>query len=290
MMALDKIRLNGGTIEYYDSGGTGPCLVLLHGAMMDHMLWADVVDVLAPRLRCVVPVLPMGAHRIPMPPQTDVTPRGLAVIVADFLETLGLQDVTVVGNDTGGAIAQLLVTSRFERVAALVLASCDAFDNFPPGLPGRTMAALCRVPGGMYAAVLSLRIPALRRLPMTFGWMTRQPVNNEVFTGWLNAFLSNRAVRHDAIRMMRGVNAHDLTVAADRIRQFDRPALVIWAARDKVMPVQHAHRLAERLPRAQKPILIDDSYTLIPLDQPQQLARAVEHFVATSVEGRPDGL
>ena len=283
---LDRIRLGQGTLEYYDSGGPGPCLVLLHGAMMDHTVWADVVDALAPRFRCVVPLLPVGAHRIAMPEGADVSPRGLATVVADLLEALGLDDVTLVGNDTGGAIAQLLVTSRAERVAALVLTSCDAFDNFPPGLPGRTMATLCRVPGGLYAAMLSLRIPALRRLPMTFGWMARQPIPSDMFARWLNAFLSNPAVRRDVIRMMRGVDDRDLTAAAEQLRRFDRPALVIWAAGDKVMPVSHAFRLAELLPQAPQPILIEDSSTLIPIDQPRQLAHAIEQFMTTG--GTPD--
>lgn len=285
---MASITVNGAVVEYADSGGSGPCVVLLHGAMMDHTLWAEVAGVLAPGVRCVVPLLPLGAHRIPVPPQTDLSPGGLAVLVAEFLEALDLREVTLVGNDTGGAIAQLLVTSRPDRVAALVLVSCDAFGNFPPGLPGRTMAALCRVPGGLYAAALSLRIPALRRLPMTFGWMTRR-TDDGVVGGWLGAFLSSPGVRRDTARVMRAVTSQDLIAAAERLPGFDRPALVIWAAQDKVMPLTHADRLARLLPQAPEPILIGDSYTLVPLDQPGASPRRVREFVSRTGHGRPDG-
>jgi pimeloyl-ACP methyl ester carboxylesterase len=278
MTAMASITVNGVAIGYADSGGLGPCVVLLHGAMMDQTLWSRVVDVLAPGMRCVVPLLPLGAHRMPVPPRTDLSPRGLAGLVAGFLAALELRDVTLVGNDTGGAIAQLVVTSRPDRVAALVLVSCDAFDNFPPGLPGRTMAALCRVPGGMYAAALSLRIPALRRLPMTFGWMTRR-AGDGVVRGWADAFLAHPEVRRDTARMMRAVTGQELISAAERLPGFDRPALVIWAAGDKVMPLAHADRLAQLLPQAKEPVLIEDSYTLVPLDQPGRLAEALQEFV-----------
>jgi pimeloyl-ACP methyl ester carboxylesterase len=277
-MERHTVTVSAGPLEYADTGGDGPVVVLLHGALMDEAAWAGVVAALAPGMRCVVPVLPMGAHRLPMPGNADLTPAGLAAMVADFLEVLDLRDVTLVGNDTGGAIAQLLVTSRPERVGRLVLVSCDAFENFPPGLPGRTMALASRIPGMMYAAMRSLRIRRLRRLPMTFGWMSRRPIPDEVFTRWLDAYLADRSVRADVRRMMRGVDHRDLMRAAERLAGFAKPALVVWAAEDKVMPVEHAHRLADRLPRAEL-VLVQNSYTLVPLDQPQQVADLVAGFV-----------
>lgn len=266
------------SIEYVDTGGAGPVVVLLHGALMDEHLWQDVIPRLSPEHRCVIPVLPMGAHRLPVSPGADVSPAAQARLVAGFITELGLHEVTLVGNDTGGAIAQLLVAAHPERVARLVLVSCDAFENFPPGLPGRLMALLCKVPGAMFLAMVSLRIPLLRRSPATFGWMSKRPIPDDVITRWLDAYLSDRKVRADVKRMMSQVNRADLLAAAEDLRSFTGPALIAWAAEDRVMPVADATRLADHLPNA-RVSLVEDSYTLMPLDQPEQLAALVSEFI-----------
>ena len=273
-----QVSVGGTPLEYVDTGGDGPVIVMLHGALMDEYLWRDVVARLTPDHRCVIPVLPMGAHRCPLPRGEGASPAAQAELVADLLDQLGLDDVTLVGNDTGGAIAQLVAAHRPERIGRLVLASCDAFDNFPPGLPGRLMALLCRLPGAMYVAMRSLRLPPLRRLPVTFGWMSKRAIPNDVFTRWLDAYFSDRRVRADLRRMMSHVDPDDLVDAAHRLAAFTGPALIIWAAEDRVMERDHATRLAEHLPSA-RVSLVEDSYTLIPLDQPEQFARLVEAHV-----------
>jgi pimeloyl-ACP methyl ester carboxylesterase len=277
MHSMRHVDVGGFDLDYLDTGGDGPCVVLLHGALMDQTLWRDVIHALGPEVRCVVPVLPMGAHRRPAPGSADLTPAGQAAMVVSLLEALDLQDVTLVGNDTGGAIAQLLATSRPERVGGLVLVSCDAFENFPPGLPGRTMALACRVPGGLYLAMLSLRMRVLRRLPMTFGWMTRRPIADEVFSAWLDAYLADSGVRRDVKKLMRGVDREQLVEAGSRLRGFRGQSMVVWGRDDKVMPVDHAWRLSDALGAAEVH-LVDDSRTLVPLDQPERLAELVRSF------------
>ncbi len=279
-------RLGQGPLEYLDSGGPGPVLVLLHGALMDEGLWDEVRQRLPSTWRLVVPVLPMGAHRRPMP-EADVTPRGQARLVVDLLDALDLREVILVGNDTGGAVGQLVAAAHPQRLTALVLVSCDAFDNFPPGLPGRTMALASAVPGGLWLAMQSLRLPALRRLPMTFGWMTIRPIDEVIFRRWLNAYTSRRAVRRDLRRMMRGVDRDQLVRAAEQLRTFPSPCLVVWADQDRVMPREHAERLASLLPRAHLE-LVADSYTLVPLDQPARLAGLIERFVLAVHAGETD--
>lgn len=270
-------RLGTSSMEYVDTGGTGPVIVLLHGVLMDEYLWRDVVDRLRPDYRCVVPVLPVGAHRIPTRPEADNSPIGVAALVAGLMEALDLNEVTLVGNDTGGALAQLIVARWPQRVERLVLVSCDAFENFPPGLPGRVMALLCEIPAALYLAMLSLRIPALRRLPVTFGWMAKRPIPDDIFGRWLDAYLADRNVREDVRRLMSQVDWRDLIAAAEKLPTFTRPALIVWAAEDRVMPLEHATRLARRLPDA-RVSLIEDCYTLIPLDQPERLAHLIaEH-------------
>lgn len=277
-MDRNVLDLNDTRVEYVDTGGQGPPIVLLHGALMDEHLWLPVVARLAPRFRCVVPILPMGGHRISRPDGADQSPRGLARLVGDLIGSLNLRNVTLIGNDTGGALAQLLLAEQPSAAVRVVLVSCDAFDNFPPGLPGRTMTMMCAVPGGLRIAMTSLRIPPLQRLPMTFGWMTKRPIEPTVIRRWIDAVLADRRVRRDVCAMMKKVDRRQLGEAAAELGAFDGAALIIWATEDRIMPVEHAHRL-HRAFRNARLQLVDDSYTLVPLDQPDRLATLIADFV-----------
>jgi pimeloyl-ACP methyl ester carboxylesterase len=277
--ATREVALSAGPIEYRDNGGDGPVVVLLGGLLMDASLWDDVVAELAPGHRCIVPTLPLGAHRRAMRDDADLSPRGLARLVAELLERLELDDVTLVGNDTGGALVQLVAADGDPRVGRIALVSCDAFDNFPPGLTGRTIVALGKLPPRLFGLALQqLRVRPLRRLPLAFGWLTKR--GDAATARWTRALLGNRDARRDAVRALRGIAAQRrvLVEAAERLPAFDRPALVVWATEDRVMPPAHGRRLAALLPRAQH-VEIADSYTLIPLDRPAELAEALRAFL-----------
>ncbi len=275
---MSEVELSAGTIEYEDTGGGGAAVVLLHGLAMDGSLWRHVVADLRSDYRCVVPTLPLGGHRRPMRPDADLSPRGIARLVAEFLERLDLRDVTLVGNDWGGA--QLLIAEgRAERVGRLVLASCEAFDNFPPGLPGRAVWLAAKLPGGLNALAQPLRLRPLRRLPIAFGWMSKRPVPHDVMDAWLRPVLTQKDIRRDLIKYLRATQKGEMLDAAEGLRTFDRPALVVWATEDRVMPPDHGRRLADLLPRG-KLVEISDSYTLIPEDQPAALARVLRDFLA----------
>ncbi|QYJ15557.1 Haloalkane dehalogenase [Rubrobacter xylanophilus DSM 9941] len=274
---LREVELSAGTVEYEDTGGDGPVLVLLHGLAQNGSVWRNVVADLRGDHRCIVPTLPLGGHRRPMRPDADLSMRGLSRLVAEFLERLDLRDVTLVENDWGGA--HLLVTERGgERVARLVLTSCEAFDNYPPGLPGRAVWLAAKVPGGLNAMVQPLRLRPLRRLPFAFGWMSKRPVPDEVMDGWLRPLLTRSEVRRDLRKYLRAVDKRDTLEAAGRLRSFNRPALVVWAKEDRVMPPEHGRRLAGLLPQGRLVEMLD-SYTLIPEDQPEELARLIRGFV-----------
>ena len=279
---MTEIELSAGTIQYDDTGGDGPAIVLLGGLLMDATLWDDVVARLPHDHRCVVPTLPLGAHRHPMRADADLSPRGIARLVSEFLERLDLDDVTLVGNDTGGAIAQLLVGEQPARIGRLVLVSCEAFDNFPPGLSGKTLVATGKLPPRLFGlAMQPLRLRPMRRLPLTFGWLTRR--GDAVAARWLAPVMTQREICRDTVRVLREIAADRrlLVDAAERLSSFDRPALIAWAAEDRVMPPAHGRRLAGILPRGRL-IQIADSYTLVPLDQPVALADAIDHFVRQS--------
>ena len=175
---MPEVELSAGTISYEDTG-EGPVVVLVHGVAMNGTLWRKVVADLRDGHRCVVPDLPLGGHCQPMRPDADLSIHGIARLLAEFMERLDLRDVTLAMSDWGGP--QLLVSESLDdRISALVITSCEAFENIPPGLPGRMLGLAAKMPGGLNALVQPLRFRPLRRTPLAFGWMSKRPIPNDV--------------------------------------------------------------------------------------------------------------
>jgi pimeloyl-ACP methyl ester carboxylesterase len=278
-MSTEYVDLSSGRIRYRESG-EGPPIVFVHGLLVDGRLWRKVVAGLEDRFRCIAPDLPLGAHTVPMKPDAPVAPPDLAALVLEFIEALDLRDVTLVGNDTGGALSQMAVTQNPERIARLVLTPCDAFDNFLPPM-FRPLQYLAKVPPVLTALVQPLRLRPLRRLPIGFGWLTKRPIDPpEVEADWVRAFFKRREVRRDVARILRAIDSRHTQEAAERLRSFDRPVLIAWATEDKVFPLEHAHRLAALLPDARVEE-IEDSYSFVPEDQPERLAELIGEFAGT---------
>jgi pimeloyl-ACP methyl ester carboxylesterase len=279
---MREIELSAGTLEYEDTGGDGPTVVMLHGLMMDASLWDGPLADLAADHRCVAPTLPLGAHRRAMHADADLSLPGVARLVAEFLDRLDLRDVTLVGNDTGGALVQLLMCDGAARVGRAVLVSCDAFDNFPPGLTGRTLVLTGRLSPRLFGLFMQqMRLRMIRRLPIAFGWLTLR--GDAATARWAKPVMTRPEIRRDAVRTLRAVAADTglLLAAAKRLPSFKLPALVVWASGDRVMPPEHGRRLAELLPQGRL-VEVADSYTLVPLDQPTKLAQLIREFTHSS--------
>ena len=277
----NQIELSAGTIEYIDTG-TGPTLVLLHGLMMDSSLWDDVIADLAGEHRCIAPTLPLGAHRQAMRSDADLSLGGIAGLVAELIERLDLNDVTLVGNDSGGALVQLLVEQTSARIGAIVLVSCDAFDNFPPGLTGKTLFLTGKLSPRLFGLFMQqMRLRPVRRLPIAFGRLTKR--GDAATKRWMRPVLRQGDIRRDTVRVLRAAAADKriMLAAAEKLPSYRQPALVVWAGQDRVMPPEHGRRLAALLPQGRL-VEIDDSYTLIPLDQPTQLAQVIREFARSS--------
>jgi pimeloyl-ACP methyl ester carboxylesterase len=276
----ETIELSAGTIAYGDTGGEGPVVVLLHGLAQNGSVWRKVVDDLRTDHRCLTPTLPEGGHRTPMRPGADLSPRAVAALAAEFLDRLDLREVTLAEVDSGRA--QQVAAYHGERLARLVLVACEAFENYPPGMPGRMISLAAKIPGGLDLAVRVMAARPLRRSTAGLGVLTRYPVPDDVIDDWMEPLLTDPAIRADLRRYLLGTGRHDMLDAAEALRGFDRPALVVWATEDKMMPRSHGRRLAELLPQGRL-LEVDDSRTLIPEDQPAVLAAALRDFIATTV-------
>jgi pimeloyl-ACP methyl ester carboxylesterase len=247
--------------------------VFLHGYLMGADLWTPVVRLLQEEFRCLVPELPFGAHPAPMRLGADLTTAGLGRLVADFLDALDLSDVTLVGNDSGAAVAQVVAARHPERLGGLVLATGDAFDNYPPK-PFRPLIAAARA--GTLTPLLAMhKTRPARSLPTAYGWLTHGDLPHDLIGRWVAAYFANRGVRNDLRRLTAALGDDDFMIQiAAELAAFTRPALLAWAADDKFFPVEHARQLAAILPDARLE-LIPGSRTWVMRDQPGRTARLV---------------
>jgi pimeloyl-ACP methyl ester carboxylesterase len=282
---MSEIELSAGVLEYDDTGGDLPVVVLLNGLFIGRSMWRSVVGGLRGEHRCLALELPLGAHRRAMRDGADLSGRGLAGLVAQFLERLDLRDVTLVGCDWGGA--QLLVRYGLaERVGRLVLLPQESFDNFPPGLPGKMAWLSSKVPGALAVALQQMRVRPIRRSPLNFGLMSKRPVPDAVMDAWLRPAMGSSRIRRDVLTYLRATRKGEYVEAAQSLRGFDRPALVVWAPEDRLMRPEHGRRLASCLPDGRL-VEVADSYTLIPEDRPERCAEVIRAFIReTAATGR----
>lgn len=271
-----SVDLRQGRIDYRERG-TGSPVVFVHGLLVNADLWRHVVPTVADAgFRCIAPDWPLGGHTTPVAPGTDLSPPGVARLIADFLAALDLTDVTVVANDTGGALTQVLMAEHPERIGRVVLTPSDAFERFFPPQFG-FLPVLATLPGSTWLLTQLLKVPALHRLPITFGWLTKRPIAAEVTESFLGPSRRDPRIRRDLRAFLRGVHRRHTLAAAEKLRAFDRPVLLAWAPEDRLFPISLAYRLAEVLPDA-KVVEVPNSYTFVPEEQPAELARLIVEF------------
>ena len=271
-----EVTLPGGVIRYRERGD-GPPVVFVHGLLVNGDLWRGVVPTLAEAgLRCLTPDWPLGSHELAVP-DADLTPPGVAAMIASFLVALDLHEVTIVANDTGGALTQILMTRHPERIGAVVLTPSDCFEQFFPPLFA-ILPRSAKVPGMLWMLVQSMRMRWLQRLPIAFGWLAKRQLPREIADSFLRPTRRDRAIRRDAGRFLRAVDKRHTLAAAGEFSRFDRPVLLAWASEDRVFPLALGRRLADALPTARL-VEIGDSYTLVPEDQPAVLAEHILAFV-----------
>jgi pimeloyl-ACP methyl ester carboxylesterase len=268
------LELSQGRIRAHVTG-EGPPIVFVHGALVNANLWRKVVPRLEGHTRVTLD-LPLGSHLESMPAGADLSPPGLALMIAEAIEALGLDEVTVVGNDTGGALTQLMAVRRSERIAGLVLTSGDAFDNFPPRF-FRIVFAPAQIPGAGPVFFAGMRLRPLRRLPIAYGWLSKEPLEQDAEDSYVLPVLTRGEIRRDLRRVLRGLDGKYTLDAAVRLTAFDKPVLIAWSADDRFFPPEHAERLAKVLPNSRLE-WIEGARTFSPEDRPERLAELIASF------------
>ena len=276
---MPAIQLQQGTIHYEEAGPPeGRPVVFVHGYLMGGDLWAVLGEKLAARgLRAIMPTWPLGAHPEPMSPGADVTPRGVAAIIAGFLEALELEDVVLVGNDTGGALCQVVAVDHPERLGALVLTNCDMYENFPPSF-FKSLLVAAKLPGGLTAALQPMRTATARRSPLGYGMLSHGDVDH-LARGWVKPVFQQPGVLEDLRRFTLGLDNEVTLDAARRLPGFGKPVLLAWAPDDALFPLELARRMAAAVPGARLET-IADSRAFSMIDQPDRLAALIEEVAA----------
>jgi pimeloyl-ACP methyl ester carboxylesterase len=283
--------LSCGAIHYEKSGPPdGRPVLFVHGYAMGSSLWRPLSELLAMRgFSCLAPTWPLGAHPEPMREDADLTMEGLAAIVGEFMDSLELEDVVLVGNDTGGALAQILATSAPRRVGALVLTSCDAFEHFPPPILKPLIAAAKAGPA-FTAALQPLRTRFGRQ--RAYGALAHTDIE-QLAAAWVKPALADSRIRSDLRRFTASLERPSTVRAGARLPRFTKPTLLAWSADDAFFPLEDGERLAAALPDSRLEV-IQEARTFSMLDQPEALAKLIADFagagadLATSREARAE--
>jgi pimeloyl-ACP methyl ester carboxylesterase len=284
---MPSVVLPGGTLNYRVAGpedATRP-VVFVHGFLVNGELWTGVAEALAARgVRSYAPDLPLGSHTTAMNPGADQTPRGVARMIISFLEALELDDVTLVGNDSGGALSQFLIDTDPTRIGRLVLTNCDAFDKFPPP-PFDQLFKAGRSATGLKALLTPMRATPLRHSPLGYGMLVNEPLDPALTRRWVDPCLTDASVRRDTAAFLKGVDKKQLLDVSTRLQHFDKPVLLLWGDADRFFKLDFARRLSQIFPDARL-VEVSGGRTFHPLDDPRRVAAEIESaFYASASNG-----
>jgi len=274
---MPTVTVPAGTLHYRIAGpaaSTAPPVVFVHGFLVDSTLWDRVAERLAADgQRSYLVDWPLGSHAMPMAADADLSPLGVARIVNDVIDALGLADVTLVGNDTGGAICQLLLADDPSRVGRVVLTNCDAFENFPPRMFVPLFVAAKRT--WLTRLLLApMRLRAVRSSPLAYGLLLRPPRDAALTRGWITPALTDGRIRRDIARFARGIDRTALVAAAPRLRDVTAPARIVWGTNDRAFPLETGRRLAAAFADGTV-VEVPGVSTFVPVDAPDAVAAAI---------------
>lgn len=271
-----EVRLRQGVVRYREVG-SGPTLLFVHGILANGTLWRNVLPRLSDSYRCIVPDLPLGGHSVPMERDADVTPRGVARIIADLMEAIDLDDVTLVGNDTGGAICQIVLAEHPERIGGLVLTNCDAYEAFFPTLLSPFQYA-ARAFGSRFVDLLGLVLRARIAQRALLKTVAARRMDDATLDAYFTSLIGHAGVRRDLARFLRAVSNRYTMEASRRFPTFHRPVLIVWGEDDIFFSTRLARRLQGDFPDARLE-LVDRSRAFVPEDRPERLAALISDYL-----------
>lgn len=275
---LDKYRSRvqtpSGPASYVDTGGPGRPVLLVHGVGSSSYLWRNVIAELDGERRCVAFDLPLHGHT-PAAPGQDFTLPGLARFIAGGCDALGLADIDVVANDTGGAVTQVFAANHPERLHTLTLTNCEAHDNVPPKvlLPAVLLARL-----GLLAPLatrMARDIPRSKKRVYGMGYQDISKLPDDIARAWLEAQGGSRETARQFQRLLTSLHARDLLAVEPALARLQVPTLIVWGTGDRAFRTRWAYWLRDTIPGASGVVEIDGGRLFFPDERAAELTAAL---------------
>jgi pimeloyl-ACP methyl ester carboxylesterase len=257
-----------GDIAYTESG-TGPAAVFVHGLATSGALWRHVIEQVDGTTRCIAVDLPLHGGSAP---REDLSVTGMARAIVDLCHGLGLDRIDLVGNDTGGVIAQILAATHPELLRSLVLTNCDTDGNFPPAAFMPVIEAAARGEVAPLLPVAAADPAAARMSPLAAGYEQPDKVPDEVWREYLTPVGQTIERARIFERMLAGLDPAELAAVTGRLGRLDVPVLLVWGTADEALGLEWAYRLRDLIPGAREVVEIDGGKLFFPEERPDELA------------------
>jgi pimeloyl-ACP methyl ester carboxylesterase len=279
MERLDKhrseVRTRSGPISYIDTGGPGRPALFVHGLATSSYLWRHVIEQLDGQRRCVAVDLPLHGQT-PAAAGQDFTLPGLAGFVADFCHTLGLTDIDLVGNDTGGAISQAFAAGYPERLHTLTLTNCEAHNNLPPkALAPMVLLSRTGLAARILPRLLLRDIERGRKRVYGTGYQDIANLPVDIARSWLEPLFGTAESARQNDRILPSLHARDLLAIEPALARLQVPTLIVWGTGDKFFPRKWAYWLRDTIPGATEVVEIDGARLFFPDERATELTAAL---------------
>jgi pimeloyl-ACP methyl ester carboxylesterase len=274
------VQVASGRISYAEQG-TGPVALFVHGVLLNGHLWRHQLESLSDIRRCIAPDL-LAHGDTEIAPDQDVSVTANAKMLKEFLDALKIDQVDLVGNDSGGGIAQIFAALYPERVRSLTLTDCDTHNNWPPEAfkPFLAMAAAGGLRGTLEAMLADKNV---YRSPQALGAAYEHPerVSDDTIEKYLRPLVRTPQRTHDLERFLAAFdNRHTLAIEA-RLKTLQSPTLIVWGTDDVYFDVKWSHWLAENIPGTQRRVELQDARIFFPEERPAEFNRELRaHWLA----------
>jgi len=272
-----NVRTRFGEIAYVDHG-KGPVALFVHGVFLNSYLWRHVIDGVADMRRCIAVDL-MSHGDTKAREDQDISFRAQAQMLEAFCDSMDVDSVDLVGNDSGGAIAQIFAARHPERIRSLTLTNCDTHDNYPPPAfaPTRAAAAAGRFSARRLELLADME---LSRPAFAAGYEHVERVSTETLRAYLEPLFATPEATRNLERWLIAEDDNSPTVEIEPLlRQLRAPTLIVWGTADVFFPLKWAYWLKDTIPGARKVIELDDAKIFFPEERPYALVQALrEHW------------
>jgi pimeloyl-ACP methyl ester carboxylesterase len=283
-----SVQTPSGRISYIEQGA-GPVALFVHGVLLNKHLWRHQLASLSDMRRCIAADL-LAHGDTEIAPDQDVSVTANARMLAELLDAIGVDEVDLVGNDSGGGIAQIFAALNPGRVRSLTLTDCDTHDNWPPDAfkPFLAMAASGGLRGALAAMVADKRV---YRSPQALGPAYEQPerVSDETIDTYLGPFLRSDARTRDLERFLAAFDSTHTVAIESRLKALTAPTLIVWGRDDVYFDVKWSHWLAETIPGVRRRVELDAARLFFPEERAEEFNRELRaHWLAATAasEGR----